>query len=82
MWIMMRGWNVSPSGATLAALGYAFGGPVLLQYCNVIFLVGAAWMPLAFFAADRWLRLGDRRAWAWMAAVLSMQILGGDPQAA
>src|SRR5438270_400386 len=56
MWIMMRGWNISPSGAVLAALGYAFGGPVLLQYCNVIFLVGAAWMPLAFYFADRWWR--------------------------
>ena len=54
MWIMMHGWNVSPSGASLAALGYAFGGPVLLQYCNVIFLVGAAWMPLAFHHAHRW----------------------------
>ena len=62
MWIMMHGWNVSPTGASLAALGYAFGGPVLLQYCNVIFLVGAAWMPLAFYHAHRWLELGNRRA--------------------
>ena len=42
MWIMMHGWNASPSGASLAALGYAFGGPVLPTYCNVIFLVEAA----------------------------------------
>ena len=82
MWIMMHGWNVSPSGASLAALGYAFGGPVLLQYCNVIFLVGAAWMPLAFHHAHGWLNLGDRRALAWLAFVLSMQTLGGDPEAA
>jgi hypothetical protein len=82
MWIMMRGWKVSASGTALAALGYAFGGPVLLQYCNVIFLVGAAWMPLAFYFADLWLRLGKRRALVWMAVILSMQILGGDPQAA
>ena len=82
MWIMMHGWNVSPSGASLAALGYAFGGPVLLQYCNVIFLVGAAWMPLAFHHAHGWLNLGDRRALAWLAFVLSMQTLGGGPEAA
>ncbi len=82
MWIMMHGWNVSPSGASLAALGYAFGGPVLLQYCNVIFLVGAAWMPLVFHHAHRWLQLGDRRALAWLALVLTMQTLGGDPEAA
>lgn len=82
MWIMMHGWGVSPSGATLAALGYAFGAPVLLQYCNAIFLVGAAWMPLAFHHAHRWLQFGDRRALAWLALVLGMQTLGGDPEAA
>ena len=60
MWCLMRGWGVSSTGSVLAALGYAFGGPVLLQYCNVIFLVGAAWMPLAFLSAERWLRLGRR----------------------
>ena len=58
MWFLMRGWGVSLNRSALAALGYAFGGPVLLQYCNVIFLVGAAWMPLAFLSADRWVRLG------------------------
>ena len=82
MWSLMRGFNVSLSGASIAALGYAFGGPVLLQYCNVIFLVGAAWMPLALLHAHRWLHLGDRRALAWLALVLSMQTLCGDPEAA
>jgi hypothetical protein len=82
MWILMRGWGVSPSGRALAALGYAFGGPVLLQYCNVIFLVGAAWMPLAFLAIDRWVRAGHAQSLAWLAVVLAMQILGGDPEAA
>jgi hypothetical protein len=75
--ILMHGWGVSPPGATLAALGYAFGGPALLLYCNLIFLVGAAWMPLAFHHADRWLQPGDRRVLAWLALVLSMQSLGG-----
>ena len=82
MWILMRGWGVSSTGATLAAMGYAFGGPVLLQYCNVIFLVGAAWMPLAFLAAERWMRLGQKQSLAWLAAVLAMQSLGGDPESA
>jgi hypothetical protein len=82
MWILMRGWGVSPSGRALAALGYAFGGPVLLQYCNVIFLVGAAWMPLAFLAIDRWIRAGRTQSLIWLAVVLAMQILGGDAEAA
>ena len=82
MSILMRGWGVSPTGSVLATLAYAFGGPVLLQYCNVIFLVGAAWMPLAFYFADRWLHIGDRRALAWLGLVLTMQTLGGDPEVA
>jgi hypothetical protein len=82
MWILMRGWGVGHSAAALAATGYAFGGPVLLQYCNVIFLVGAAWLPLAFHFADRWLRLAERRSLAWLAMVLAVQTLGGDPEAA
>ena len=61
---------------------YAFGAPVLFQYCNVIFLVGAAWLPLGFLAVDRWLRLGSRPALLGLAIVLAMQTLGGDPQSA
>ena len=40
--------------------GYAFGAPILFQYCNVIYLVGAAWLPLGMHAVDRWVRLGRR----------------------
>ena len=34
-------------GRTVAAVSYAFGGSVLFQVSNVIYLVGAAWLPLA-----------------------------------
>src|SRR6266550_1222066 len=64
---MLRAWQVSGTGAGLGALAYA---------------VGAAWAPLGFLAADRWLRLGRRGAVAGLALVLAMQVLGGDPQAA
>ena len=69
-------------GSTLGALSYAFGVPILFQYCNIIFLVGAAWMPLGFRAVDRWLRLGRRSGLVELAVVLAMQVLGGDPQVA
>jgi hypothetical protein len=81
MLIAMRGWGVSWAGSGLAALGYAFGAPVLFQYCNIIYLVGAAWLPLGFLAVDRWLTQGSRWAILGLAAVLAMQVLGGDPQA-
>ncbi len=79
---LMRGLGVSSRGSVLAALAYAFGAPVLTQYANVVFLVGAAWMPLGFRFADSWVRLGRPRSLGWLAAVLAMQTLGGDPEAA
>src|SRR4051812_12634728 len=80
MFALMRSWGTSAAGAAIAALGYAFGMPVLFQYSNVIFLVGAAWLPLGLRAADRWLRRGRRLALLELAGVLAMQVLGGDPE--
>ncbi len=82
MLVLMRSWHTSWIGSALAAMTYAFGGPVLFQYCNIIFLIGAAWLPLGIHAVDQWLRLGRRWAVLELALVLSMQTLGGDPQAA
>jgi hypothetical protein len=82
MLALARTWGTSLTGATLAASCYAFGGPALSNHFNVIYLVGAAWAPLAIRAADGWLRLRRRSAPAELAVVLAMQILGGDPQAA
>lgn len=80
MLALMRSWGTSWTGSGLSALAYAFGVPILFQYCNIIFLVGAAWIPLGFHAADRWLRLGRRSALLELAVVLVMQTLGGDPE--
>jgi hypothetical protein len=81
MLALARSWGVSLAGATLAGLCFAFGGPILSNHFNVIYLVVAAWAPLGFRAVDRWLRLGRRSALAELALVLAMQILGGDPEA-
>jgi hypothetical protein len=82
MLVLMRSWHVSWTGSGLAAMAYAFGVPILFQSCNVIFLVGAAWLPLGFRAVDRWVRLGRRWGMIELAVVLAMQTLGGDPQVA
>jgi hypothetical protein len=82
MFVLLRSWGTDPTGSALAAFSYAFGLPVLFQYCNVIFLVGAAWLPLGFHAVDRWLRRGRRWGLIELAIVLAMQTLGGDPEAA
>ncbi|QEH33304.1 Bacterial membrane protein YfhO [Aquisphaera giovannonii] len=80
--LVLRAWGVSGTGSALGALTYAFGSPILYQYCNVIYLVGAAWLPLGFLAIDRWLTAGSRPAILGLTAVLAMQTLGGDPQSA
>jgi hypothetical protein len=82
MLALMRSWGTSWTGSALAALAYGFGAPILFQYCNIIYLVGAAWVPLGFRAVNRWLRLGRRVALLELAAVLAMETLGGDPESA
>src|SRR4051812_39961804 len=76
----MRSWGVSWIGSAVSSLSYAFGAPILFQYCNIIYLVGAAWLPFGFLAIQRW--LVSRSYWALLglAVVLAMQTLGGDPQ--
>jgi hypothetical protein len=82
MLALMRFWGISWGGSGLGALSYTFGAPILFQYCNIIYLVGAAWLPLGVLAIDKWVRLGRRIAILELAIVLAMQVLGGDPQAA
>ena len=79
---LARAWNLSLAAAHLAALAYAFAAPILFQYCNVIFLVGAAWIPWGCIALERLLHKKHPPALLALATVLSLQILGGDPEAA
>lgn len=77
-----RGLGLSGIAAALAGLSYAFGASVLALCSNVIFLVGAAWLPLGLWAVDAVLRRGRRRAAVVLGAVLALMVLGGDPEAA
>ncbi|UUO08136.1 YfhO family protein [Blastopirellula sp. J2-11] len=75
--------GVSRSGAVLAAITYSFGGYVVATHANVIFLVGAAWAPLALYCGIRIAREEHKpTAPPLLALSLAMMILGGDPQAA
>jgi len=82
MLALARSFGVSWAGASLSGLSYAFGAPVLFQYCNVIFLVGAAWVPWGLRAVDRLVRLRRPAGVLELAVVLALEVLGGDPQAA
>ncbi|MBI1321747.1 hypothetical protein GC170_00965 [bacterium] len=70
----------SKAGAWIAATIYAFGVPVLYQYCNVIFLIGAAWMPFGMGFGWRWIAGRKSNDLLGLAVTIAMQILGGDPQ--
>jgi hypothetical protein len=79
---LARAWRLSHTAAAIAALAYAFGAPVLFQYCNIIYLVGAAWLPWGFLALELLLHRKRRLGLLGLAAVLALQVLGGDPEAA
>ena len=77
---LARAWDCSRPAAALAALAYAFSGPVYFQYSNVVFLVGAAWLPWSLVAAERIARRGSLAGTLALAVVLALIVLGGDPQ--
>ena len=82
MFALARGWRQSPTAAGLAAMAYAFGAPVLFQYCNIIYLVGAAWVPWGFLSLEWLLHQKQRWGLLGLAGALALQVLGGDPEAA
>jgi len=77
---LAKTFRASKPGATLTACGYALGGSVLFQTTNVIFLVSAAWLPVAVGCVWRMFRTREIK-WAVLAGVCcALMILGGDPQ--
>ncbi len=79
---LARRFHASHFAAGIAAISYAFCGNVLFQYTNVIFLVGAAWLPLAFLAAHQMLAARSARGAVALGVVLALMVLGGDPETA
>ncbi|WP_425616987.1 YfhO family protein [Anatilimnocola sp. NA78] len=82
MYSLARRLSASQPTAVLAALAYACGGNVVFQYCNVVFLIGAAWLPAALLAIEEVVSNRCWRGMLFLAFVLAMMILGGDPQMA
>lgn len=81
-YLLARHWRCSALAAAMAAMSYACSGSVAFQYANVVFLVGAAWLPFAVWATD-W-SLVDRswRGACVLGVCLALMVLGGDPQMA
>ena len=79
---LTRSWGRSPAASVFGALTYTFCAPILFQYCNVIFLVGAAWLPWAVLYGDRLLTRRGMESLLKLAAVLAFMSLAGDIQTA
>ena len=77
-----RSWGTSRLAAVMAGISFAFCGNVLFQYCNVVFLVGAAWLPVAWWCGERMLRLKSWPSAVGLGVCLALMVLGGDPQLA
>ena len=80
LFALARSLGISHPSAAVGALSYAFGAPVLFQIFNIVFLVGAAWLPLGILGIDLWVRRGRRWGLVILSWALAMQTLGGDPQ--
>ena len=81
-YILARRWRASVEAAGVCALSFAFSGHVLFNYCNVVYLVGAAWLPIALLTAERMLVKRSPRWAVAFGVVLALMVLGGDPQMA
>ncbi|MDG2013570.1 MAG: hypothetical protein P8J33_08695 [Pirellulaceae bacterium] len=74
--------GLSAPAAWLVGLSYGLGGCCLSQTSNTVFLVGAAWLPIAVGWILRYANHRDIRSLIALAFTLCMMILSGDPQMA
>ena len=78
-YLLAREIGTSKSGAVIAMLAFAFGGPILVWIGYAIGNV-AVWLPAALFFSERML---TRRSWGDAIAatvVAGLQFLGGQPE--
>ena len=72
----------------LLAVSYALGGPMLSLLGNLVYLVGAAWLPLSLAWILRARRKAPQGGWPFASAIalagvgLTPPLYGGDPQTA
>ena len=68
--------------SVFVAVSYSLCGSVIFQTCNLVFLVGAGWLPWGVMFA---LKTTQRANWwsiSGLSFSLALPVLGGDPQAA
>ena len=75
----------------IAAIAFSLCGSVLFQTCNIVFLVGASWLPLGILFTYQIVNPETKSKPVWkilvfrsliLGSTLAMTTLGGDPQTA
>jgi len=79
---LARAWRISPGGAAVASISYVLSGHILFQYCNVVYLVSASWLPMCVQQLVAALRHGGWRPIMLCGVGVALMILGGEPQTA
>lgn len=78
MFVLLRRWGLSHSGALLGGMVFAYGGYLTSINDYLAFLTAGIWLPLVLCAYQTAL---DRRSWLWAlltGVVIGLQILAGD----
>ncbi len=68
--------------ATLAGVCYAYGASILFEYCNLPYLIGAAWLPWGIASIVALIQSPSRRGIWEVAVTVALMVLGGDPETA
>ena len=75
-------WRMQPASSCLSGLAYAYGAPMLFNYCNVIFLIVRPGFPSGFWPLIGCSAKRSTSAATALGVVAALMVLGGDPHTA
>lgn len=81
VWLACRAWRISQHGSLLAAISFAFSTQMVTRIEFFSFLSSLAWFPLVVALFTLWLKQPSLRKFLLLALALSLQFLGGYPEA-
>ena len=79
MFAFLRSLRIGRAGASFGAVSFALGGCFLSLVNLLPILFCAAWMPLFYLFARRFLSRPNRRDFGWAALIGGLQTLAGEP---
>ncbi|MEC9091312.1 MAG: YfhO family protein, partial [Planctomycetota bacterium] len=68
--------------AVFCGMSYSLCGSVIFQTCNIVFLIGASWLPFCVWMSYLLCRVPRLSCTGWLGIFMGLTILGGEPQTA